>query len=49
VALYESFVASLHAVGVEVETGEFSATMDAELVNGGPLTLLLDSEKVFRA
>jgi D-tyrosyl-tRNA(Tyr) deacylase len=47
VALYESFVASLRALGVKVETGEFRAMMDVELVNDGPVTLLLDSEKLF--
>ncbi len=45
--LYESFVASLRALGVKVETGEFRAMMDVELVNDGPVTLLLDSEKMF--
>ena len=45
--LYESFVASLRALGVQVETGEFRALMDVELVNDGPVTLLLDSEKAF--
>jgi D-tyrosyl-tRNA(Tyr) deacylase len=45
--LYESFVASLGALGVPVETGEFRALMDVELVNDGPVTLLLDSERVF--
>jgi D-tyrosyl-tRNA(Tyr) deacylase len=46
-SLYESFVASLRALGVTVETGEFRAMMDVELVNDGPVTLLLDSEKIF--
>ena len=45
--LYESFVVSLRALGVTVETGEFRAMMDVELVNDGPVTLLLDSEKLF--
>jgi len=45
--LYDSFVVSLRALGVQVETGEFRALMDVELVNDGPVTLLLDSEKVF--
>ena len=47
VTLYESFVASLRALGVEVETGEFRAMMDVELINDGPVTLLLDSDKAF--
>jgi len=46
-SLYESFVGALRAYGVPVETGEFRAMMDVELVNDGPVTLLLDSEKTF--
>jgi D-tyrosyl-tRNA(Tyr) deacylase len=46
-ALYDSFVESLRALNVKVETGEFRAMMDVELVNDGPVTLLLDSERVF--
>jgi len=46
-SLYKGFVTSLRALGVKVETGEFRAMMDVELVNDGPVTLLLDSEKVF--
>lgn len=46
-ALYEQFVESLRAVGVSVETGTFQAMMDVELVNDGPVTLLLDSERTF--
>ena len=46
-ALYESFVESLRAQGVKVETGEFRAMMDVELVNDCPVTLLLDTERVF--
>ena len=46
-ALYESFVESLRTFGVTVETGQFQAMMDVELVNDGPVTLLLDSEKLF--
>lgn len=45
--LYESFVASLRARGVTVESGEFRAMMEVELVNDGPVTLLLDSERLF--
>ena len=43
--LYESFVASLRSLGVPVETGVFQAHMAVELVNDGPVTILLDSEK----
>jgi len=46
-ALYEAFVASARAGGVTVQTGEFQAMMEVELVNDGPVTLLLDSERVF--
>jgi len=45
--LYEAFLAALRAFGIAVKTGEFRAMMDVELVNDGPVTLLLDSEKVF--
>ena len=43
--LYEEFVRSMRALGVAVETGEFQAHMQVELVNDGPVTILLDSEK----
>ena len=49
--IYEAFVESLRAMiepaGGKVETGEFQAMMDVESVNDGPVTLLVDSEKVF--
>lgn len=44
--LYEAFLESLRALGVRVETGRFRAMMEVELVNDGPVTLLLDSEKL---
>jgi D-tyrosyl-tRNA(Tyr) deacylase len=44
-ALYEAFVGSLRSFGVRVETGVFQAHMLVELVNDGPVTILLDSEK----
>ena len=43
--LYEEFVRSLRALGVPVETGVFQARMQVELVNDGPVTIVLDSEK----
>lgn len=46
-ALYEHFVAKLRALGLRVETGVFQALMQVELVNDGPVTLLLDSKKSF--
>ena len=46
-ALYEEFVRALQALGVRVETGVFQAHMSVELVNDGPVTILLDSDKMF--
>ena len=47
-ALYDTFVAGLRAAGVaEVATGVFGAMMEVELVNSGPVTILLDSGKAF--
>jgi D-aminoacyl-tRNA deacylase len=45
--LYEYFVARIRAAGLKCETGVFQAMMDVELVNDGPVTILIDSEKVF--
>lgn len=45
--LYEKFVAATRASGVPVETGRFRAMMDVELINDGPVTLLVDSKKEF--
>jgi len=45
--LYEYFVAKIRAAGLRCETGQFQAMMDVELVNSGPVTILLDSEKLF--
>ena len=46
-ALYEEFCAALRGLGVNVATGIFQAMMSVELVNEGPVTILLDSEKTF--
>jgi len=46
-SLYESFVAELRGQGIPTETGTFQAHMDVELVNDGPVTLLLDSQRKF--
>jgi len=45
--LYELFVAQARARGAQVETGSFQAMMEVELVNDGPVTILLDSRKLF--
>ena len=45
--LYEYFVEKIRAAGLLCETGRFQETMQVELVNEGPVTILLDSEKVF--
>jgi D-tyrosyl-tRNA(Tyr) deacylase len=46
-ALYERFVERMRAVGLRCETGRFQEMMQVELVNDGPVTILVDSEKKF--
>ncbi|MBW3595349.1 MAG: D-tyrosyl-tRNA(Tyr) deacylase [Actinobacteria bacterium] len=46
-ATYEKAVANLRALGVDCSTGKFGAMMNVSLVNEGPVTILLDSEKQF--
>ena len=46
-SLYEKFVEFLQEQGVRVEQGVFQAMMEVELVNDGPVTLLLDTERQF--
>ncbi|MGB0588469.1 MAG: D-aminoacyl-tRNA deacylase [Myxococcota bacterium] len=46
-ALVDEFVAQLRAIGVHVETGRFRTHMQVSLINDGPVTLLLDSNKAF--
>ena len=43
--LYEAFVESVRSAGVPVATGVFQSMMDVELVNQGPVTLILDSRR----
>lgn len=43
--LYDSFVAALRAQDLRVETGVFQAMMEVELVNAGPVTLLVDTDR----
>jgi D-aminoacyl-tRNA deacylase len=45
--LYEEFSEALCGLGVSVATGVFQAMMSVELVNEGPVTILLDSDKTF--
>ena len=44
IPLYEAFVQAVRALGVAVQTGEFGADMQVELVNDGPVTLIVDSK-----
>ena len=46
-ALYERFCAALRQKGLPVATGVFRATMAVELVNDGPVTILLDTTRLF--
>ncbi len=46
-ALYEQLIARWREKGITVETGIFRTDMQVSLVNDGPVTILLDSEKVF--
>jgi D-aminoacyl-tRNA deacylase len=45
--LYEDLVAALRGLGLKVATGRFRQMMEVGLINDGPVTLLLDSKKVF--
>ena len=45
--LYEEFCEALRGLGVNVGTGVFQAMMSVELVNEGPVTILIDSDKTF--
>jgi D-tyrosyl-tRNA(Tyr) deacylase len=45
--LYEEFCEALRKLGLNVATGIFQAMMSVELVNEGPVTILVDSEKTF--
>lgn len=46
-ALYERLVAAWREKGIHVETGRFRAEMQVSLINDGPVTILLDSERCF--
>ncbi len=45
--LYEKFIALMKNMGIHVETGIFQEIMEVYLVNDGPVTILLDSKKLF--
>ena len=45
--LYEHFIKLLKEKGLHVATGQFQEMMDVHLINDGPVTLMLDSEKIF--
>jgi D-aminoacyl-tRNA deacylase len=46
-ALYQYLVSKIRQQGIECSTGEFQAMMQVWLINDGPVTILIDSEKVF--
>jgi D-tyrosyl-tRNA(Tyr) deacylase len=46
-ALYDYVVSKIREQGTECSTGEFQAMMQVSLVNDGPVTILIDSEKLF--
>lgn len=46
-ALYQEFIAEVRGQGITVETGQFQADMKVSLTNDGPVTLLIDSKKLF--
>jgi len=45
--LYELFVSKIRSLGLRCEAGRFQEMMEVELVNSGPVTILLDSKKLF--
>ncbi len=47
VPMYEKFIHNMINLGLKTQTGEFGADMQVELVNDGPVTILLDSKKTF--
>ncbi len=46
-ALYEAFVETVRQMGVHVQTGEFQTHMIVDIQNDGPVTVLVDSKKIF--
>ena len=47
VPMYESFIDRMKEKGITVRCGEFGASMQVELINDGPVTIMLDSKKLF--
>jgi len=45
--MYQAFITTLNEIGISTKVGVFQAYMDVELVNDGPVTILLDSQKLF--
>ncbi|KXB71820.1 D-aminoacyl-tRNA deacylase [Peptoniphilus sp. DNF00840] len=47
IVLYEKFIEEMKKLDIKVSVGEYGADMDVELINDGPVTILLDSNKEF--
>lgn len=47
IIFYEKFIGEMKNLGIKVSVGEYGADMDVELINDGPVTILLDSSKEF--
>jgi len=47
IPMYEKFISNMKNLNIETQSGEFGADMQVELVNDGPVTILLDSKKTF--
>lgn len=47
ILLYKKFIEELEKLNIKVSHGEYGANMDVELINDGPVTILLDSNKEF--
>lgn len=47
IPLYEKFIQNMRNQGIKTQTGEFGADMEVMILNNGPVTILLDSKKVF--
>lgn len=45
--VYERFIKTIQQLGIRTATGTFGATMEVSLINDGPVTLLVDSDKTF--